>query len=162
MPDTEANQREYPQIRAQKPGVGFPLMRIVVIFSLAVGTVLEAAFNPYRGKETGETAMLRALLGCLELGDLLLGDRGFANYWLIVLALQSGIDVVLRQHQRRTGSYGPTSSGRLRVANYLAGKDGPSLRWIAATLAVALRKFRASARQRLVFLFSDGLSLPVR
>jgi Transposase DDE domain/Insertion element 4 transposase N-terminal len=101
MPDTEANQREYPQSRAQKPGVGFPLMRIVVIFSLAVGTVLEAAFNPYRGKETGETTMLRALLGCLELGDLLLGDRNFANYWLIALALQSGLDVVLRQHQRR-------------------------------------------------------------
>src|SRR5207248_385039 len=33
MPDTGANQRAYPQIRAQKPGVGFPLMRIVVIFS---------------------------------------------------------------------------------------------------------------------------------
>jgi hypothetical protein len=101
MPDTGANQREYPQIRAQKPGVGFPLMRIAVIFSLSVGTVLEAAFNPYRGKETGETAMLRTLLASLEPGDLLLGDRCFANYWLIALAIQSGIDVVFRQHQLR-------------------------------------------------------------
>ncbi len=101
MPDTGANQRAYPQIRAQKPGVGFPLMRIVVIFSLSVGTVLEAAFNPYRGKETGETAMLRALLGSLAQGDLLLGDRYFANYWLIAQAMQSGIDVVFRQHQLR-------------------------------------------------------------
>src|SRR5207302_7427152 len=101
MPDTGANQRAYPQIRAQKPGVGFPLMRIVVIFSLSVGTVLEAAFNPYRGKETGETAMLRTLLGSLEPGDLLLGDRCFVNYWLIALAMQSGIDVVFRQHQLR-------------------------------------------------------------
>lgn len=101
MPDTAANQRAYPQIRAQKPGVGFPLMRLVVIFSLSVGTVLEAAFNPYRGKETGETAMLRMLLSALQPGDLLLGDRGFANYWLIAQGLQAGIDVVLRQHQRR-------------------------------------------------------------
>jgi hypothetical protein len=101
MPDTRANQRAYPQIRAQKPGVGFPLMRLVVIFSLSVGTVLEAAFNPYRGKETGETAMLRTLLGSLAPGDLLVGDRCFATYWLIALARQSGIDVLFRQHQLR-------------------------------------------------------------
>jgi putative transposase len=101
MPDTRANQRAYPQIRSQKPGVGFPLLRLVVIFSLSVGTVLDAAFNPYRGKETGETAMLRTLLGSLAESDLLLGDRYFANYWLIALARQSGIDVVFRQHQLR-------------------------------------------------------------
>jgi len=101
MPDTGANQAAYPQTRAQKPGVGFPLMRIVVIFSLSVGTVLDAAFNPYRGKETGETAMLRTMLGSLAAGDVLLGDRYFANYWLIALAMQSGIDVVFRQHQLR-------------------------------------------------------------
>src|SRR4029077_20951170 len=42
MPDTAANQRAYPQPRSQKPGLGFPIMRIVVVFSLAVGTVLDA------------------------------------------------------------------------------------------------------------------------
>jgi hypothetical protein len=45
MADTEANQRQYPQARTQKPGVGFPIARIVVIFSLAVGAVIDAA-NP--------------------------------------------------------------------------------------------------------------------
>ena len=57
MPDTPANQAIYPQSSAQKPGLGFPIMRVVVIFSLSVGTVLEAAFNPYLGKETGETGL---------------------------------------------------------------------------------------------------------
>jgi hypothetical protein len=120
MPDTADNQRAYPQTRAQKPGVGFPLMRVVVIFSLSVGTVLEAAFNPYRGKETGETAMLRALLGSLEPGDLLLGDRYFANYWLIALALQLGIDVVFRQHQLRKVDF--------RTGQRL-GKDDHRITW---------------------------------
>jgi hypothetical protein len=101
MPDTADNQRVYPQSRAQKPGVGFPIVRLVVIFSLSVGTVLDAAFNPYRGKETGETGMLRTLLYSLQRGDLLLGDRYFANYWLIALAMLLGIDIVFRQHQRR-------------------------------------------------------------
>jgi hypothetical protein len=101
MPDTPANQKAYPQSRTQKPGLGFPLLRLVVIFSLSVGTVLDTAFNPYQGKETGETAMLRTLLYSLQRGDVLLGDRFFANYWIIALAAWLGIDVVFRQHQRR-------------------------------------------------------------
>ena len=46
MPDTPANQAAYPQMKAQKPGCGFPIARILVIFSLSVGTVLEAAIGP--------------------------------------------------------------------------------------------------------------------
>jgi hypothetical protein len=101
MPDTGANQKAYPQSRSQKRGVGFPMVRLVVIFSLSVGTVLEAAFNPCRGKETGETGMLRTLMYSLQRGDLLLGDRYFANYWIIALARVLGIEVVFRQHQLR-------------------------------------------------------------
>jgi Transposase DDE domain/Insertion element 4 transposase N-terminal len=100
-PDTPQNQKAFPQSRSQKRGLGFPIARLLVIFSLSVGTVLEAALNPYKGKQTGETAMLRGLLGSLKHGDVLLGDRYFANYWLIALAQQHGIDVVFRQHQRR-------------------------------------------------------------
>lgn len=33
MPDTPANQKEFPQSRSQKPGVGFPIARMVVLFS---------------------------------------------------------------------------------------------------------------------------------
>jgi DDE family transposase/transposase IS4-like protein len=101
MPDTPANQQAYPQPRTQKPGLGFPIARLVVIFSLAVGTVLEAAMNPYKGKETGETALLRALLVQLQAEDVLVGDRCYANYWLIALAVQRGLDIVFRQHQLR-------------------------------------------------------------
>jgi Transposase DDE domain len=101
MPDTAANQQAYPQSRSQKPGRGFPIMRVLVIFSLSVGTVLEAAFNPYQGKETGETGMLRTLMYTLRPGDLLLGDRYFANYWIIALATLWHLDVVFRQHQLR-------------------------------------------------------------
>jgi hypothetical protein len=101
MPDTAANQKAYPQSRRQKRGVGFPIVRVVVIFSLAVGTVLDAAFSPYQGKETGETALLRSLLYNLKPGELLLGDRYFANYWIIALAQALDLDVVFRQHQLR-------------------------------------------------------------
>jgi len=50
MPDAPENQAAYPQAKTQAPGVGFPIARILVVFSLAVGTVLEAALGPYQGK----------------------------------------------------------------------------------------------------------------
>lgn len=101
MPDTPANQAAYPQPRSQQPGVGFPLARLVVIFSLAVGTVLEAAIGPAQGKQRGETALFRSLLDRLRPGDLLLADRYYCSYFLIALARQRGVDVVVRQHQSR-------------------------------------------------------------
>jgi hypothetical protein len=45
MADTPESQAEYSQMASQAPGCGFPTARIVVLFSLAVGTVLEAAIG---------------------------------------------------------------------------------------------------------------------
>jgi Transposase DDE domain len=101
MPDTEANQAEYPQSRSQKPGLGFPIARILMIISLAVGTVLEAAMGPYRGKETGELGLLRQISGALRAGDIALADRLFCSYWVIADSQARGVDVVFRLHQTR-------------------------------------------------------------
>ncbi len=39
-PDTPENQAAWPQSRSQKPGFGYPLLRLVVLFSLATAAVL--------------------------------------------------------------------------------------------------------------------------
>jgi hypothetical protein len=101
MPDTPANQRAYPQMAAQQPGIGFPILRLLVVFSLAVGTVLDAAFCPYRGKETSELALLRGLHGSLRAGDVVLGDRHFCSFFEVAELQRRGVDAVVRQHQRR-------------------------------------------------------------
>ena len=75
MPDTPENQAAYPQLKTQAPGVGFPITRILVVFSLAVGTVLEAAMGPYEGKETSELALLRQIIDQFQPGDIALADR---------------------------------------------------------------------------------------
>ena len=41
LPDTKKNQRAYPQSRTQKPGCGFPLMRLVGVLSLCTGCLLD-------------------------------------------------------------------------------------------------------------------------
>ena len=101
MPDAPANQAAWPQPPHERPGLGFPLARLVVVFSLAVGTVLEAALAPYTGKETGETALFRTLHDGLRPGDVVLSDRYFCSYFEIAWLQQRGVDVVMRLHQRR-------------------------------------------------------------
>jgi hypothetical protein len=101
MPDTPANQNVYPQSRSQKPGVGFPLLRWVVLVGLATGAVLDSAFGPYRGKQTGETALFRTLLDRLRPGEVVVADRYYCSYWMIALLLAQGVHVVFRQHHLR-------------------------------------------------------------
>jgi hypothetical protein len=76
-----------------------------VVFSLAVGTVLEAALGPYQGKQTGELALLRQVLGQFRPGDIALADRFFGSYWMIAALQARGIAVVMRLHQARSADF---------------------------------------------------------
>lgn len=105
MPDTPANQQAYPQNTAQQPGLGFPIVRMVVLLSLATGLLCDLALGPYAGKETGENALLRTLWDALRPGDILLGDRLYCSYCLLALALQRNVDAVVRLHQRRKADF---------------------------------------------------------
>ena len=101
MPDTQSNQKVFPQPKGQKPGLGFPLARLVGIVSLSCGAVLEWAIGPCEGKKTGETAMLWGLMDKLCPGDVVIADRYFAGYFGIARLSQQGVDILIRQHQRR-------------------------------------------------------------
>lgn len=101
MPDTAANQARFPQSRAQKRGLGFPMARLVAIISLSCGAVLQWASGPCKGKETGETALLWALAQNLCRGDILIADRCYAGYFMIARLKQMGVDIVMRQHESR-------------------------------------------------------------
>jgi hypothetical protein len=101
-PDTKANQKEYPKRRTLPAGVGFPLVRLVVVFSLAVGTVLDAALGRFHGKGGAELPLFRTLDDALEPGDVLLADRLYADFWDVARLWVRGIDVVMRMHAGRT------------------------------------------------------------
>jgi hypothetical protein len=101
MPDTPENQAAYPQLESQAPGIGFPIARLLVVFSLAVGTVLEATLGPYQGKQTSELALLRQILDQFQPGDIVLADRFFGSYWVIAALQARGVEIVVRLHQAR-------------------------------------------------------------
>jgi hypothetical protein len=117
MPDTQANQAEYPQQPGQKPGCGFPIARILVVFSLAVGTVIEAALAKYQGKQTGENSLFRMLHHLLQKGDVVLADRYFSGWFDLALLFGRGVHSVVRKHQLRASDF--RTGKRLGVDDHL-------------------------------------------
>lgn len=93
MPDTAANQEAYPQPKGQKRGCGFPVMRLVVVFSLATGVMVRLARGPLR---QSERALFQGLAEGLQPGEVLLADRGFCGFADVYLLMNRGIDAVLR------------------------------------------------------------------
>jgi len=99
MPDTPENQALWPQSSEQQPGCGFPLMKLVGLFSLASGAFLESASG---NKHVHECVLFRGLWSKLQKGDIVLADRGFSSYAAIAgLQSQRGVDSVMRLHQMR-------------------------------------------------------------
>lgn len=98
LPDTRKNQRAYPQPSGQKPGCGFPLLKIVGVFSLATGVLLDYAKGNQHQHELG---LLQKLLDQFKAGDLALADRGFSSYTLLALLLQRGAQSLFRLHHAR-------------------------------------------------------------
>jgi hypothetical protein len=105
MPDTEANQAAYPQPSGQRPGVGFPLARIVAVFDLGSGALTTLGVGRYQGKATGEMALFRQQQSHLQCGDVVLADCYYSSYWTIAGLRGQGLDYVGRQHHRRTTDF---------------------------------------------------------
>ncbi len=96
MPDTSKNQKAYPQPPQQKPGLGFPLMRIAAIFSLACGAVLDVGMCRYAGKGQSELALLRQLWSIFQPGSIMLADRLMCAWTELVMLKQRDVDCVCR------------------------------------------------------------------
>ena len=105
LPDTAANQKAYPQQPQQKAGLGFPILRLVVVFCLAGGAAVAMATGRYEGKGQGEPCLLRRLLDCLLRGEVLLADRYFSSYLTLAMLQEREVDYVGRQHHLRKTNF---------------------------------------------------------
>ena len=98
MPDTPENQVRYPQPTAQKAGCGFPVMRVVAIFSLGSGVLLDLAKGTLK---THERTLFRQLWDIFDSGDIALADTGFCSYGDLYYLGLRGVDCVMPNHQKR-------------------------------------------------------------
>mgnify|MGYP001496363106 CR=1 FL=1 len=107
MPDTPENQAAYPQPSSQAPGCGFPVLLLVVIFSLFTGALLQYAIGSLH---SSEMALFRSLLEQLTSGDLLVADRYYGVFVVVrnvhheLRKLGQGLNVLARYDGKRKDS----------------------------------------------------------
>jgi hypothetical protein len=154
MPDTPANQAVYTQPGSQRPGLGFPLCRMVGIVCLGSGAVLNAAVGRYQGKGGDEQSLLRSLLDTLQGGDLLVGDAFFATYFLLCALRERGIDAVFEQHGSRQRTTDFRRGQRLATRDHLIVLQKPVIKpdWMSqadyrkAPDALTVRELRTGGK----------------
>lgn len=98
LPDTPKNQRRYPQPATQKPGCGFPVMKVIVLFSLASGAVLHLVKENLHWHDI---RLFRRLWGVLRRNDIVVGDRAFGDFVTLASLPRKGVDLLCRLHQSR-------------------------------------------------------------
>lgn len=128
LPDTQANQKAFPQPHTQKPGLGFPLCRLVAMVCLGSGALLDAAIGAYQGKGSGEQTLLRSLLATLKRDDVLVGDALYATYFLLCDLSERGVDGVFEQQGARARTTDFRRGHRLGARDHLITIAKPKIR----------------------------------
>ena len=154
LADTEANQAAYPQPSSQKPGLGFPICRVVALMCLGSGALLDTAMGPCVGKGSDEQSLLRKLLDTLEADDILLGDAFYATYFLLAALIGGGVDGVFEQHGARKRSTDFSKGEQLGARDHIITLTKPSKRpdWMSpyeydqAPDTLAIREFQAGGK----------------
>ena len=113
LADTQENPLEYPQPSTQKKGCGFPVMKLVVLFSLASGAILHVVTG---NLHMHDLRVFHHIWDCLKSGDILLGDRAYGEYGTLAGLKQRAVDVIARLHQTRKVDF--------RKATRLGKNDG--------------------------------------
>lgn len=100
LADTPKNRAAYPPIEPTNTPT-FPQLRLVVLFSLLSGAILAAAQSSLL---VSELALLHSLAAQLAAGDILVGDRGFGSFPVIIwLKVVCQVDFLGRTTRRIDG-----------------------------------------------------------
>jgi len=98
LPDTEENQQRYPQPKFQRPGCGFPIMKLMVIASLRSGTVLHTIRGTYFQHEMRLFHAAKASLGPNE---IVIYDRAAGHFVGAAQVRAQGADLISRVTKRK-------------------------------------------------------------
>ena len=104
MPDTPSNQHDFPQPNSQRPGLGFPNMRVVSLNTLATGVIVSAEFGPYSGPDTSELSLFRRQWDVLQQNDVVIGDRLYSTFWNFAALRSRDVDFVFRKRHKNNAT----------------------------------------------------------
>ena len=98
LPDTAENQQLYPQPKFQRPGCGFPIMKLMVIGSLRGAGVLQTVRGNYYQHEM---RLFHADKPSLAPGEIVIYDRAAGHFVGAVQARAQGADLISRVAKRQ-------------------------------------------------------------
>lgn len=98
LPDTLENQALYPQPKSQEPGCGFPIMRLLVVWSSRSGTVQHTVKGNYHQHEM---RLLHQACPALNKGDIAIYDRAAGNFVAAAQMRARAADLISRVAVRR-------------------------------------------------------------
>jgi hypothetical protein len=104
MPDEEELQEEFPQPGRQRKGCGFPVAKVVSLFYLGSGMLVDFISGPFRAHDL---SYVKALHRYLRAGDILVADRAYCAYTHFNQLIQLQVDVLIRKHQRIITDFKP-------------------------------------------------------
>ncbi|MCP5089112.1 MAG: hypothetical protein GY952_20210, partial [Rhodobacteraceae bacterium] len=97
MPDTQSNRDAWGKPGSRGRAAAFPQRRFMSLLIVSTRTIWDLACAPYRGKRTGERALMRRILE--RLGDvvlLVLLDAGLYSFEMVWTLQQHGHDVIVK------------------------------------------------------------------
>ena len=151
LEDTPKNQQAYPQPRSQKPGCGFPILRLIGLFSLATGLFVSWATGNWNSHEL---VLLQSLWDFLTTGEVLLGDRGFGVWPVLAQCLHRHLHGVFRVRGRRRSDWrrGQRLSKNERLVQWEKPRNRPAYLdaslWERLPAILTLRLVRVHVTQR--------------
>jgi len=129
MADTAELADHFGQPGAQKPGCGFPIANVMMLFNARSGLAVDLITAPLR---THEASLVSGTHQWMGEGDLALGDDSFGTYVNLALLNKRGIDGLFPAHHMRIVDFTPN---RACIEPGKAGKDKdakglPRSQWI--------------------------------
>jgi hypothetical protein len=104
MPDTAELKDRFGQPGAQKPGCGFPIANVMMLFNARSGLAVDLITAPLR---THEASLVSGTHQWMGEGDLALGDDSFGTYVNLALLQQLGIHGLFPAHHMRIVDFTP-------------------------------------------------------
>ncbi len=118
MPDTPKLRKRFGLPGRQKPGVGYPVCKLMAILDLASGLFARTLALPLFTHDMRGVVQLHPFL---QSGDILVGDRAFCSVIHLAMLQARSIYCVFRLHQKRKAS-------RLGIVQWKRPKQCP--RWM--------------------------------
>lgn len=124
MPDTPELQKAFGMPSGQKPGCGFPVAHLLVLFSAATGMLIDIWASPLFTGDLAETPEAHLHL---DEGDILIGDDSYGGYPHLAILKKQGLHGLFPVHHLRIVDF---KKGRPHCGEGSPVAGMPRSRWI--------------------------------